>query len=106
MVKTNDRVLELAKTAADAILVELHDKKKPTNKYLSSSGSEYSWEHCNEARKLALLGTTATNDVVESTLGGCTAQIQRYGRIALSSAAANSDMNRNGFFPSADKSKK
>ena len=32
VVKTKDRVLELAKTAADAILVELHDEKKATNK--------------------------------------------------------------------------
>ena len=39
VVKTKDRVLELAKTAADAILAELHDEKKATNKYLSSSGS-------------------------------------------------------------------
>ena len=51
---------------------------------------------CTKARKLALLGTTASNDMTESTLGGCTAQIQRYGRIALSGVVAISDMNRNG----------
>ena len=84
-------------TAATAILTELHDEKKATNKYLSSSGSEYSWKHCSNERKTALLGTTATNDQAESTLGGCTSQIQRYGRIALSSASAITDMNRNGY---------
>ena len=44
--KTNQRVKELAKTAANAILTELHDEKKATNKYLSSSRSEYSGTHC------------------------------------------------------------
>ena len=95
--KTKARVTELAETAVDAILTELHDENKATNKYLSVSGSEYSWKHCSEERKLALLGTAATNDQAESTLGGCTSQIQRFGRIALSSAAAISDMCRNGF---------
>lgn len=96
--KTKPRAIELAKTASEAILTELHDDKKATNKYLSSSGSEFSWKHCSEERKQALLGTTATNDQAESTLGGCTSQIQRFGRIALSGAAAVSDMSRNGFF--------
>ena len=63
---------ELAATAVEAILVELHDEKKAINKYLLSSGLEYSWKHCSEERKKALLGTTATNDQAESTLGGCT----------------------------------
>ena len=90
--KTKARVIQLAAIAADAILTELHDEKKATNKYLSSSGSEYSWDFCSEERKKALLGTTATNDQAESTLGGCTSQVQRFGRIALSSAVAVSDM--------------
>ena len=83
--------------AATAIPTELHDEKKATNTYLSSSGSEYSWKYCSNERKTALLGTTATNDQAESTLGGCTSQIQQYGRIALSSASAIADMNRNGY---------
>ena len=44
-----------------------------------------------------MLGNTATNDEAESTLGGTTANIQRFGRIALSSAGAVSDMKRNAF---------
>ena len=43
--ETKSRVKELATTAAEAILTELHDERKATNKYLSSSGSEYSWKH-------------------------------------------------------------
>ena len=85
------------RTAADAICTELQDEKKATYKYLSISGSEYSWNHCGEEKKKALLGNTATNDEAESTLGGTTANIQRFGRIALSSAGAVSDMNRNAF---------
>ena len=104
--KTNQRVKELAKTAANAILTELHGEKKATNKYLSSSGSEYSWTYCSEDRKNALLGTTATNDQAKSTLGGATSQIQRYGRIVLSSAAAISDISLNGFLNRQAGSKK
>ena len=77
--KTKQRVEELAKTAADAILTKLHDEKKATNKYLSRSGSEYSWRHCSKDRKKALLGTSATNDQAQSTLGGAISQIKRHG---------------------------
>ena len=73
------------RTAADAICTELQDEKKATYKYLSISGSEYSWDHCGAEKKKALLGNTATNDEAESTLGGTTANIQRFGQIALSS---------------------
>ncbi len=85
------------RTAADTICTELQDEKKATYKYLSISRSEYSWNHCGEEKKKALLGNTATNDKAESTLGGMTANIQRFGRIALSSAGAVSDMKRNAF---------
>jgi hypothetical protein len=44
-----------------------------------------------------LLGNTATNDEAESTLGGTTANIQRFGQIALSSAGSVSDMKQNAF---------
>jgi hypothetical protein len=67
------------RTAADAMCTELQDKKKATYKYLSISGSEYSWNHCGEEKKKALLGNTATNDKAESTLGETTANIQQFG---------------------------
>ena len=85
------------RTVVDAICTELQNKKKAVYKYLSISGLEYSWNHCGEEKKKALLGNTATNDEAESTLGGTTANIQRFGRIALSSAGAVSDMKRNAF---------
>ena len=96
IVKTKDSVLAVGKASAGAIMIDLHDKKKSTNKSLSSSGSEYSWKHCAEERKTALMGTTATTYITENTLGGCTPQIQWYGRIVLSSASAISDMKHNG----------
>jgi hypothetical protein len=66
-----------------------------TYKYLSISGLEYSWNHCGEEKKMALLGNTATNDKAESTLGGTTTNIQQFGWIALSSAGTVSDIKRN-----------
>jgi hypothetical protein len=67
-------------------------------KYLSVSGSEYCWANSTEERKAALIGMTATNDKAESVLGGTNANIQRYGRINLSNAAAISDAKRNKYF--------
>jgi hypothetical protein len=90
------------RTAADAICTELQDENKATYKYLSISRSEYSWSHCGEVKKNALLGNAATNDKAESTLGGTTTNIQRFGRIALSSAGAVSDMKRNAFLKRQD----
>ena len=103
--KTRLRVLELAKTAADAILTELHDDTKATYKYLSKSKSEYCWKNCSEERKNALLGNKATNDEAESTLGGTTHQVQKYGRINLANAAAVSDLKRNAFLHRKSNSK-
>ena len=102
---TRFRVRELAKVAADAILTELHNDSKATYKYLSRSKSEYCWKKCSGERKAALLGNKATNDEAESTLGGTTYQVQRYGRINLSNAAAVSDLKRNAFLHRNTKSK-
>jgi hypothetical protein len=44
-----------------------------------------------------LLGNKATNDKAKSILGGTTAYIQQFGRIALSSAGAVRDMKQNAF---------
>ncbi|KAL7552655.1 hypothetical protein ACHAWF_015887 [Thalassiosira exigua] len=103
---TTTRMKELARVAADAILAELRDTKKATHKYLSSSGSDYCWKRCSDERKQALLGKKATNDEAESSLGGTTSQVQKFGRIALSSAAAISDLKRNAFFNRPTNSKK
>ena len=84
----------------------MEDTKKATWKYLSMSGSEYSFEHSTEERKKALLGCECTTDIVESGLGGCTQQIQKYGRINIKAAAATSDVGRNGYLRRIAKGKK
>jgi hypothetical protein len=92
---TNDRVEELASIAVTAFVGELLNQKKATWKYLSISGSNYCWANSTDERKAALIGVKATNDEAESVLGGTTANIQQYGRINLSNAAAVSDVKRN-----------
>ena len=75
----------------------MENEKKATYKYLSISGSEYSYEHCPEDVKKSMLGKMASNDLDESSFAGVTAQVQCYGRIGMSAAAAVSDVGRNGF---------
>ena len=61
------------------------------------SGSPYSFEHCPEEVKEAMMGMMAVNDLAESSFAGVTAQVQCYGRIGMHAAAAASDMSRNKF---------
>ena len=60
------------------------------------------------ADKTRFLGCKATNDEAESTLGGATHQVQRYGRINLAAAGEISDARRNAFSyrPTSNKNKK
>jgi hypothetical protein len=78
----------------DAMLCELEDETKATYKYLSVSGSPYSFEHCPEEVKEAMM---AVNDLAESSFAGVTAQVQCYERIDMHADAAVSDMSRNKF---------
>ena len=96
-IKTTDMVVTLAEAAAKTICDELMNESKATYKYTNQSRSEYSYNHCRDEKKRAMLGMRATNDEAESALGGATAQVQQYGRINISSAAAISDINRNKY---------
>ena len=93
-----ERLVELAKVAAQGILDELHDEKKGTWKYLSVSGSESSFQGCPKEAKEGLHGRDATNDRSESALGGTTHQLQKYGCIGIANAAAVSDAKTNVCF--------
>ena len=95
---TDERLVQLARVAAQGILNELHDEKKATWKYLSISGSHFSYQGCPSDVRNELLGREATNDRSESALGGTTHQLQKYGRIGISNAAAVSDAKTNGYF--------
>ena len=96
--KDSTVILEkVAMLAIEAILRELEDQTKATYKYLSLSGSPFSFDHCPEDVKNAMLGMMAVNDLAESSFAGVTAQVQCYGRIGMHSVAAVSDMSRNDF---------
>jgi len=95
---TNNRLVELAGVAAQAILNELHDEKKATYKYLSISESKYCVSGCPLEVQKALRGLEATNDRSESALGGTTRQLQLHGRISIQNAAAVADAKSNGYF--------
>ena len=43
---THERLVQLARVAAQGILDELHDQKKATWKYLSILGSHFSYQGC------------------------------------------------------------
>ena len=96
--KTEDRVIELAEVAASTMVIELEDPKKATYRYLTISRSEYSYTYATEKRKKDMLGCECTSDLAESALGGCTAQIQGFGRIDIKAAGAVSDLKTNGYF--------
>ena len=58
---------------------------------------EFSYEHTPEDAKKSMLGKMAYNDLAESSFAGFTAQVQCYGNIGMSAAAAVSDVGINGF---------
>jgi hypothetical protein len=95
---TDEQLVELAKVAAQEILDELHSEKKATWKYLSVLGSPHSYQGCPAEVKENLKGREATNDRSESALGGTTHQLQKYGRIRLTNAAAVSNAKTKGYF--------
>jgi hypothetical protein len=95
---TDEHLVELAKVAAAGILDELHDEKKATWKYLSVLGSPLSYQGCPADVKENLKGREATNDRSEGALGQTTHQLQKYGHIDLTNAAAVSDAKTNGYF--------
>ena len=92
----------LADVAVEAFLIELRNTNKASYKYLSSSGSSFSYNHCPESIKQDMIGKMATNDPAESSFAGVTSQIQKYSRISIAGAAAISDMQRNKFFSRVD----
>ena len=61
-----------------AYLCELEDQKKATQKYISAFGSEFSYDHCSDKEKNAMMGKMAVNDLSKSSFAGVTAQLQVY----------------------------
>ena len=96
-IDSTDLLEKVAAVGVQAMIDELLDEKKATYKYLSISGSEFSYEHCPDEVKKSMLGVMASNDLAESSFAGVTAQVQCYGRIGMCNAAAVSDAARNNF---------
>ena len=57
-----------------------------------------SWKGCPDHLKRATWGMEATNDHSESSLGGTTHEIEKFGRINQHNAAAISDNRRNKYW--------
>ena len=87
----------LAAVASQAWIDELMDSTKVTQRFISDSEGEYSYEHSSEELKKALLGMVDVNDLAESSFFGVNAQVQVYGRIGMDNKGAISDMARKGF---------
>jgi hypothetical protein len=56
----------LAESAAKAICDELMNESKATYKYTNKSGSKYSYNHCGDEKKKAMLEIKATNNEAKS----------------------------------------
>ena len=63
---------------------------------MSESGGAYSWDMASDELKKLLFGLMVVNNLAESAFEGLTAQLEVFGRIDLTNAAAVSDMQRNG----------
>ena len=87
----------LGTISVKAMIKGLEDKTKATYKYLSFSGTEYSWEHLPETTKKSVLGKILTNDLSEISFAGVTFQVQIYGRIGMCNSEAISEISRNGY---------
>ena len=92
------RVIELGAVAFKTILDDMMNVKKATHRYLSCYGLKWSWLMCPDSIKKATLGLEATNDYSESSLGGTTHEINKFGRINQHNASAISDGRRNGYW--------
>ena len=94
--QAKNRLLILAPISTRTIVKKI-DNKKVTYKYTKASRSKHSWAQSPEKTELDFLGCKATNDEAESTLGGATHQVQRYGRINFAADGEISDAKRNAF---------
>ena len=86
----------IGKIVADALLCELRDPKKATSEHLSSIGGHFSWDETTEEEKKNGLKIQAVNDPAESSFGGLTEELSKYGRIKLTYAGGVDQVRRNG----------
>ena len=105
--KSSTIILEkVATIAIKAYLCELEDPKKETQKYISAFEREFSYDHCSNKEKNAMMGKMSVNDLAESLFAGVTAQLQVYRQVGMHGAAAVSDIGRNNFLDRGKDTKK
>ena len=91
-------MIELGTVAFVAMRDDMLDVRKATHRYLSCFGLYRSWKGCPDSIKKMTWGMESTNDYSESSLGGTTHEIVKYGRIGHHNAAAVSDARRNKYW--------
>ena len=96
-------VEDLVGIITGAFLEELRNTNKASYKYLSSSGSAFSYNHCPEEIKNKMIGKMATNDYAESSFAGLTSQIQKYSRKGIPGATAITDESAINFLTIEEK---
>ena len=96
--RCSPRVIELGTVAFVAMRDDMLDVRKATHRYLSCFGLYRSWKGCPDSIKKMTWGMESTNDYSESSLGGTTHEIVKYGRIGHHNAAAVSDARRNKYW--------
>ena len=94
------RVIELDAVAFKIILDNMMIVKKVVHLYLSCYGLKSSWLKCpdSDSIKKATLVLEATTDYSESSLGGTTHEINKFGGINQHNASAINDGRRNGYW--------
>ena len=87
-IKSTALMLDIVSLGIPQMKKDLIDTRKATWRNLSKSGDRRSWEHSTKEDKIMTHGCHATNDQLESTMGGTTWGIEFGGTINIPQAAA------------------
>ena len=77
-VETTGLVKTMACEIVDCVLHELHDPKKATSHYLTSTDGKFSWGNTTDNEDFACLGMMGNNDHTESLCASLTHQLQYF----------------------------
>lgn len=97
-VATTETVHEMAVEVAKCLIKEMLDPKKATHEYLTAAEGKCSWGYTSDADHAAYIGKMATNDNSESPFAALTRQLQEFGRVLGSHAAAIGHARMSGDF--------
>ena len=80
---TRDIIETLADIVSGSFLQKLWNTNKASYKYLTSSGSLFSFTHSPEEIRKDMIREMATNDIAESSFAGVSSHIQKFSRINI-----------------------